>query len=152
MKCPTLSALFFAASIALAIAVPARNYYYDDEYPESRHLTVGRPVSLASAPFYYQSRHLELDELPDRARKYQIVKRKKRPGAPAPQGGSDEDDDAADDDESNESSEEDEEEDDENAGEDHEEESADVPPWEDLFPEDDKNTGCKGNLTILYAF
>lgn len=67
------------------------------------------------------------------------MKKKKNPGAGQKQG-SDEDN-SQDEEGSDESSEEDEEEDEENNEENNEEESLDVPPWEELFPEDDKNTG-----------
>ncbi|CAL8113906.1 unnamed protein product [Orchesella dallaii] len=139
MKLTVASAIFFAASIAVAVAYPSRRYYepvsYDDgEYPGGRSLWEGQPqYTLASAPFFYQPRNLDLEDAASRARKYKIVKKKKDQGAPGSGSDEEEDEEPQDDDDESSEEEEDEEED--------EEQSLDVPPWEKLFPEEDKNTG-----------
>lgn len=139
MKFATGSAIFFAASIALAIASPARSYYRadsveEDEEESAEVLAANQPYTLATAPYFYQPRSAEVG-----ARKYKIVKKKKKnPVNPYP---IEEDDEPQDDEDDDESSEE---EADEEGGEDEEadeEQSMDVPPWEELFPEEDKNTG-----------
>jgi len=144
MKSAVASAIFFAASIALAVAYPSRSYYrpvsYDDgEYSSGRSLWTGQQPSytLASAPFYYQPRNLDLEETDQRGRKYKIVKKKKNQGAPGSGSDEEEDDEPQDDDDDDESSEEEQDE------EEDEEQSLDTPSWEKLFPEEDKNTGSK---------
>lgn len=136
MKFSTSVAIFFAASIALAIAYPTRYYEPSSsdesgEYPDGRTLLASRqPYTLATAPFFYQPRNLELES--KGGKKYTIVKKKKtQQGAPLP--ASEEDDEPQDEEEESSEEEEDEEEDD-----------VGVPSWDKMFPEEDKNTGSMG--------